>query len=151
MPVLLEGVVRFPSSYEPWYVYEATLIGSPTAYEFGDLLFPDSAGLFDRIETDEALIFTGYVYALEKFTTGDTTVQVAVPGSAIPFIANGVIRPTALVKIGFGATVQSALEAVAADIGTGKILGRMRNHHEDHENLRVTAANDVIVILSGSI
>lgn len=151
MPVLLEGVVRFPSSYEPWYVYEATLIGSPTAFEFGDLLFPDASGDFDRIETDNAVVVTGYVYALEKFVTGMTKLQVAVPGSAFPFIAEGVILPTSLVMIGFAATVQSAAVANAAALAAGKVIGRMRNHHEDHENLRVSAANDVIIVLSGCV
>ena len=151
MPVLLEGVVRFPSSYEPWYVYKATLVASPATYQFGDFLFPDASGNFDRIVTDNAVIDTGYVYALEKFTAGDTEVQVAVPGSAVPFIAEGVIRPEQLVKIGFAATVQSAAPALLADIALGNILGRMRNHHEDHELLRVSAANDVVIIMTGLI
>lgn len=149
MPVLLEGVVRFPSSYEPWYIYEATLDASPTAFQFGDVLVADSSGTFDRSETDNDVLDTGYVFALEKFVTGMTKLQVAVPGSAMPFIAEGVIRPLSLVMLGFAATVQSAAAAVAADLAAGKVMGRMRNHHEDHENLRVAAANDVIIILTG--
>jgi len=85
----------------------------------------------------------------EKFATGDTEVQVAVPGSAVPHIADGVIRPTSLIKLQFAGGVQTIQAAILADIAAGKILGRMRNHHEDHELLIVAAANDVIVILTG--
>jgi len=149
MPVLLEGAVRFPTSYEPWYVYQATLVASPKTYTFLDVLVPDAAGLFDRLETNDAVLDTGYVFALEKFTTGDLTVQVAVPGSAVPFIGAVSIRPTQLVKFAFAATVQTATAALAADLAAGKVLGRMRNHHEDHETLRVSVANDVIIIMTG--
>ncbi len=72
MPVLLEGAVRFPTSYEPWYVYTATLVGSPTEFEYLDVIVPDAAGLFDRLETDDADLSTGYAFALEKFVTGMT-------------------------------------------------------------------------------
>ncbi len=149
MPVLLEGVVRMPVAYEPWYIYKVELIGAPTAFEFMDMLFPDSAGKFDRVETDAFDLANGYVFALEKFVTGMTELQVAVPGSAIPFIAGGVIRPTGLVVLDFTATLQSAVAGVAADLAAAKVIGRMRNHHEDHELLRVSASDDVIVILTG--
>lgn len=151
MPLLLEGVVRFPVSYEPWYVYEATLVGSPTAYEFGDILIPDSAGLFDNSATTDEDFTLGYAIALEKFVTGDKTVQVAVPGSAIPFIADGAIRPTSQVKLVVVTTVQTVVPAVAAGVSlaAGQVLGRLRNNHEDHENLRITVADDVIIIMTG--
>jgi len=148
MPVLLEGAVRFPTSYEPWYVYKVTLVGSPASFEYLDMLFP-SAGLWDRNVTDDDVIDTGYAFALEKFVTGMTEVQVAVPGSAVPFIADGVIEPTQLVKFAFAATVQTMAAGLAADLAAGKVVGRLRNHHEDHELLRVTAANDIIVIMTG--
>jgi len=151
MPVLLEGAVRFPTSYEPWYVYKATLVTVPTAYEVLDVLVPDASGNFDRLETNDAVIDTGYVFALEKFTTGDTEVQVAVPGSAVPIIIGASVRPTQLIKFAFAAGVQSFVAALAVDIGAGKVFGRLRNHHEDHETLRVTAANDVGIALTGII
>ena len=151
MPVLLEGAVRFPTSYEPWYVYQATLVAVPTTYQFLDVLVTDSAGAFDRLETNDAVVDTGYVFALEKFTTGDTTVQVAVPGSAVPIVIGASVRPTQLIKFAFAADVQSFVGALAADIPLGRVFGRLRNHHEDHETLRVTVANDVGIALTGII
>ena len=149
MPSLLEGVVRMPVAYEPWYIYKVQLVGAPASYEFMDILFPDAAGKFDRAVTNDQVFDVGYAIALEKFTTGDTEVQVAVPGSAIPFIAGGVIRPTQLVKFAFAASKQTAVAALAVDLAAGKVLGRLRNHHEDHENLIVSANGDVIIILTG--
>ena len=149
MPDLLAGVVRMPVVYEPWFVYVATLDASPTAYEFFDILVPDATGTWDRLTTTNAAVTSGYAFALEKFVTGDLTVQVAIPGSAVPFIASGVIRPTQLVKFAFAAAKQSVAAAAAADLAAGRCLGRLSHHHVDHENLRVTAANDVIVIRTG--
>jgi len=151
MPVLLDGAVRFPTSYEPWYVYKATLVAAPTAYFFLDVLVPDAAGNFDRLETNDAVVDTGYVFALEAFKTGDTEVQVAVPGSAVPIVIGASVRPTQLIKFAFAAGVQSFVAALAVDIGNGKVFGRMRNHHEDHETLRVTIANETGILLSGVI
>ena len=151
---LLDASVRFPTVYAPWYVYDATLVGAPAAYQYGDMLFPNAAGLWDRAVTDEQVLDVGYAFALEAFKTGDITVQVAVPGSAIPFIAEAFISPTQLVKFGFGilaAGEQSVKAALAADITLGNVLGRLRNHHETHSNLRTTAANDIVVVLTGVI
>ena len=148
MPSELEGVVRFPIVYAPWYVYNATLVGSPASYEFFDILFP-AAGLFDRAVTTNQIFITGYAIALEKFTTGDLTVQVAVAGSAIPFLAGGVVEPGSLVKMSFAASKQKAVAASAADLAAGLVLGRMTHHHEDHENLRVAADLDIVVIRTG--
>lgn len=150
MPALLEGVVRMPVVYQPWYIYNATLVASPTAFQFFDMLFPAS-GLWDRLVTDDAVLVTGYAFALEAFTTGMTTVQVAVPGSAVPFIAEASIEPTSLVKFNAGGGLQSVDAASAADLAAGRVIGRMRNHHEDHENLRVSAANDVVIVLTGCV
>ena len=47
MPVLLEGEVRFPVVFEPWFVYEATLDGAPQAFQVFDILVSDAAGTFD--------------------------------------------------------------------------------------------------------
>ena len=148
MPSELEGVVRFPVVYQPWYVYLATLVGSPASYEFFDILFP-AAGLFDRAVTNNQIFITGYAIALEKFTTGDLTVQVAVAGSAIPFLAGGVVEPGSLVKMSFAASKQKAVAASAADLAAGISIGRMTHHHEDHENLRVAADLDIVVIRTG--
>ncbi len=149
--LLIDASVRFPVAYAPWYVYDADLVGSPAAYEYGDMLFPDATGLWDRAVTDEQILDVGYAFALEAFKTGDTKVAVAVPGSAVPFIADAGIRPTQLVKFAFAATLQSVKAALAVDIPLGKVLGRLRNHHETHQNLRLTIANDIVVILTGVI
>lgn len=148
-PVLLDGVVRMPVVYAPWFIYKATLVASPTTYTFMDLLLPDAAGAFDNTATTDEDLANGYAFALEAFTTGDTEVQVAVPGSAIPFIAGGVIRPEGLVKLKVTATVQEVVAAAAADLALALCLGRLSHHHADHETLRVTAANDVVVIRTG--
>jgi hypothetical protein len=149
LPTELEGVVRMPVVYEPWYVYKVTLVASPASFEFFDLLFPDASGLFDRNVTDDDVLDNGYCFALEKFVTGMTEVQVAAPGSAVPMIASGVIQPFGLVKFNFAAGDQSCVEALAADLAAGKVIGRLSNHHKDHENIRVTAANDVVIIRTG--
>jgi len=149
LPTELEGVVRMPVVYEPWYVYKVQLVASPASYEFFDMLFPDASGNFDREVTDDKVLDQGYCFALEKFTTGDTEVQVAAPGSAVPMIASGVIRPFGLVKFNFAAGDQSCVECLAADLAAGRCIGRLSNHHEDHENIRVTAANDVVIIRTG--
>ena len=151
---LIDASVRFPVAYAPWYVYNAPLIGTPTAFQYGDMLFPDATGLFDRAVTNDQVLDVGYAFALEAYAVGDKTVQVAVPGSAIPFVAEAAIRPTQLVKLGFGvlaAGEQSAKPAVVADIALGTVLGRLRNHHANHQTLRITAANDIVVILTGVI
>lgn len=148
-PVLLEGVVRMPVVYQPWFIYKATLVASPTAYQFLDLLLPDATGAFDNTAVTDQDLANGYAFALEKFTTGDTEVQVAIPGSAVPFIAGGVIRPEGLVKLAVAAGVQSVVAAAAADLALALCLGRLSHHHGNHEQLRVTAANDVVVIRTG--
>jgi hypothetical protein len=140
-----------PVVYQPWFIYKVSLVASPTTYEFLDILVPDASGNFDRLETDDAVVDTGYAFALEKFTTGDTEVQVAIPGSAVPFIAGGVIRPTGGVKFNFAATEQTVVAAAAADLAAGRWLGRLSHHHEDHELLRVTAADDVVVVRTGVV
>ena len=149
MPAKLVGIVRFPSVYAPWYVYTATLVTSPAAFEYLDILIPGSDGKFDRLEADDAVLTTGYAFALEPFETGMTSVQVAVPGSAVPFVADNSLRPTSLVKTHFASTIQNVTIATATDLAAGKVLGRFRNHHEMHSDLRVTSTDDVVVILTG--
>ncbi len=149
MPTELEGVVRMPVVFEPWFIYDATLVAAPASFEFFDLLFPDSAGAFDRNVTTDDVVDIGYAFALEKFVTGMTEVQVAIPGSAVPQIASGVILPCGLVKFAFGSGDSSVVAGAAADLAAGKILGRLSNHHADHQNLRVTAADDVVIIRTG--
>lgn len=149
MPTELEGVVRMPVVFEPWYIYEATLVAAPASFEFFDLLFPDGTGKFDRNVTDDDVLTVGYAFALEKFVTGMLTVQVAIPGSAVPMIASGVVLPCGLVKLNFAGGDQSCVAAIAADLAAGKVIGRLSNHHADHQNLRVTAADDVVIIRSG--
>jgi len=149
MPLLLEGVVRMPVVYEPWFIYVATLVTSPIPYEFFDIILPDAVGLFDNTAITDQDLANGYAFALEKFVTGDTTVQVAVPGSAVPFIANGVIRPEGLVKLDVTVGAQSVVPAAATDLAAALVIGRYSHQHADHENLRVTASTDVIIIRTG--
>jgi len=149
VPTELEGVVRMPVVFEPWYIYDATLTASPASYEFFDLLEVDAAGVWDRNVTTDDVVDVGYAFALEKFVAGDTKVQVAIPGSAVPQIASGVIRPTQLVKGVFAGGDFKVIAALAADLAAGKVLGRLSNHHADHQNLRVTATDDVVIIRTG--
>jgi hypothetical protein len=151
MPVLLEGEVRFPATYEPWYVYVASLVAAPATFQLLDILFPDSTGKFDRLVTDDAVLETGYVFALEKFTTGMTEVQCAIVGSAVPFIAQGDILPQSLVKFNFTGGAQGVVAAVALDLAAGKVIGRLRCHHDDHQNLRKAVNGDVVIISTGVV
>lgn len=149
MPVLIEGVLRVPSQYSPWYIYTATLVAAPASFTYLDMLFPDASGNFDRQVTTDAVITAGYAFALEKFVTGMTVVQVLVPGSIVPMIADTTIRPTGLVKFVFGSGVQTITVAAAVDLAAGKVIGRMLHHHVDHETLRVPLANDIVLVLTG--
>ena len=78
-----------------------------------------------------------------------TTVQVAVPGSAVPAISEVDIQPCELVLLNQTALVQTIAPAVGASFAAGAVLGRLGNHHGDHQNLRLTAANDVVIIRTG--
>jgi hypothetical protein len=148
---LIANSVRFPVTYAPWYVYTATLDASPTAFEYGDMLVPDAAGTWDKNGADEADLSLGYAFALENFAVGDTTVDVAVPGSAVPLLAEASIRPTSLVSFDGSTDPQRVTVGSATLLAAGKVLGRLRNHHADHNNLRLTVLNDIVVILTGAI
>ena len=149
MPALLVGVVRYPPAYSPWYIANATLIASPASFTFGDILFPDASGNFDQLVTTDAVLTAGYVIALEAFVTGMTVCQVAIPGSVIAFPVDTTVRPCGLVKFVFSGGVQSITAAAAADLAAGKVLGRMRQHYQDHENLRLPSANDIVLVNTG--
>lgn len=154
MPVALtDNSVRFPTGFAPWYVYKATLVASPNAFEYGDILLADASGTFDRDDTAGPLdlnLVGGYAMALEPFVTGMTEVQVAVPGSILPAIAGSTaIQPEELVKISSTAGAQTIIPAVAADIPLGDVFGRARNHHFNNEILRLTGTDDIINVLSG--
>jgi len=154
MPVgLVENSVRFPTGFAPWYVYKATLVGSPNAFVYGDILLPDAAGAFnlDIAATHTLSLDTGYAFALEPFTTGMTEVQVAVPGSVFPAIAMTDIRPEQLVKVSSNLGAQIMEAALDVDITGGVILGRFRNHHFNNEILRETADFEIINVLTGVI
>ena len=149
MPSALNNTL-YPVAYQPWYVYRVTLVANPTAFDKYDVLVP-TAGRFNRAADDQVLQ-GGYVVALEQFQTGMTELQVAAAGSVIPSVAAGAIQPGALVKVDVDGTEgMRVVTAVAADIGTGKVLGRFRNHVEDHINNRAAAEGDIIHILTGAI
>ena len=152
MPTLLVGVLRYPVQYSPWYIYTATLVASPAAFTYLDQLFPDASGNFDRQVTTDAVVTTGYAFALEAQATLTTSgiCQVVVPGSAVPMIADNSLRPCCLVKGVFGGGVQTITIAAAADLAAGKVLGRFLHHHIDHENIRITATNDIVIVLTGA-
>jgi NO-binding membrane sensor protein with MHYT domain len=149
MPVLLDGAVNFPVSYSPWYVYVAHLVASPASFTLMDLLFPDGSGNFDRDVTDEDVLITGYCFALEAFQTGMTDVQVAVPGSVVPFIADVSILPLSLVCLHYTSSVQTVKACSAAQFAAGKCLGRLRCHNDSGQTLRITAANDIVLVATG--
>ena len=151
MPELVSDAgIRFPVGYSPWYVYEA-IVDAGETFPFMDVLVP-SGGTFTRLETDDASLAAGYVFALEAIPTAlavPTTIQVAVPGSLVPFVAGGVIEPEGLIKFNFAASIQTVVAAVIGDITLGRIMGRYRNQNTNAQNLRVTADEDIIYILSG--
>ena len=148
MPVLLNDAL-FPISYQPWYVFEATLKAAETTFDKYDVLVSDS-GTYTRAAND-AVVVTGYVVALEKWYDGMTTLQVATPGSLIPGVLAGAVQPNGLVKIALGnaATGMRYTAAAAADIATGKVVGRYRSNKTNHKLLTVGAANDIVEIQTG--
>lgn len=151
MPAALVGAVRFPSTYQPWYVYVASLVATRTAaFTYGDLIIPNGSGLFDNVAASATSLASGYAFALEADDGVMTTVQVAVPGSAFPVVAKDTsVLPGCLVKLSVTSTVQTVVIATATDLAAGYVLGRYRCHHQDHEELRQTAANDIIVVNTG--
>lgn len=152
---LLDASVRFPVAYQPWYVYRATLKSGFLAFEYGDMLVPENisgAGVWDRAQQDEGVITTGYGFALEDGSDVNlTTVDIAVAGSAVPLIAESSILPTSLVSIDASTTDQRVTVGTAVLLAAGKVIGRYRNSHEDHQNLRITATDDIVVVLTGVI
>lgn len=154
MPVALtDNSVRFPTGFAPWYVYKVTLVASPVAFEYGDFLESDASGTFDKFGDAAALVLTGgYAMALQPFVTGMTEVQVAVPGSVLPVIVGATaIQPEELIKLESIAGAQAIIPAVAADYAAGTVLGRFRNHHFNNEILRLTAADDIVNVLTGIV
>lgn len=151
MPAALVGAVRFPSVYQPWYVYVASLVTTRTAaFTYGDLLIPNSSGLFDNVAASSTSLATGYAFALDADDGVMTTVQVAMPGSAMPMVAKDTtILPGCLVKLSVTSTVQTIVLAAATDLAAGYVVGRYRCHHQDHEELRESAASDIIVVNTG--
>ena len=149
MPSALNNQL-FPVGYAPWYVYSVTLVANPTAFDKYDILVP-TAGRFNRAADDQVLQ-GGYVVALEQFRTGMTELQVAAAGSLVPSVAGGAIQPGALVKVDVDGTEGlRVVTAAVADIATGKVLGRFRNHQVDRDDVRAAAEDDVIHILTGAI
>jgi len=154
MPVALtENSVRFPTGFAPWYVYKATLVGSPATFEYGDILLADSAGEFDKTNTVGVLnLEGGYAMALEPFVTGMTEVQVAVPGSVFPAIGGSTsIQPGELVSISQLVTTfaQTIVPATGAQFADGEVMGRYRNQHFNNEILRLSESGDIINVLTG--
>ena len=150
MPALLSGAVQYPANFAPYYIYTVTLVASPASFKFMDILFPDSSGNFDRLVTNDAVLTAGYCFALQDYDSTQTTVQVASPGSVVPFTVDNTVRPFGLVKVTYGSSVQSLTAAVAADLAAGKVLGRMRNHHDNSGTIRMPSANDIVIILTGA-
>jgi len=152
MPTELEDII-FPVVYQPWYFYEVTLVASPADFDIGDVMFPDSSGNFDRLETDAAVLTTGYVFALEAFDTENpqTSIQAATPGSLMPFPADNTLTPCCLVKFQYSGGLQKVTIASAADLAAGKVIGRFRNHHNYNQVLRITVADDIVDVLTGAV
>ncbi len=153
MPVQVSDAgIRFPVGYSPWYVYEATILAGET-FETFDVLISDSAGKFISPPTDADVVLTGgYCFALESLDAAlavDTVIQVAVPGSLVPFVAGSGLQPEELIKITTSSGLQTANAAVGADFAAGEVVGRYRNQNTNAQNLRLAVDQDIIYILSG--
>lgn len=150
MPALLVGVARFPSTYSPWYIFLADLQATPGSFTYLDMLIPNSSGLFALETTTDDVLTTGYAFALEAYDGVMTQVQVAVPGSVVPMIADNTLRPCCLVKFVYASSAQNVTIAAAADLAAGKVIGRYMCHYLNHEELVVTATSDPILVLTGA-
>ena len=148
MPKLLRDAL-FPIGYEPWYVFEATLADDATTFDKFDILVP-TLGVYNRAATD-AVLTTGFVVALENWTKGGQTLAVATVGSLVPGVLGGTTTPGCLLKIQItSATIgMRFIQASAGDLVAGKVVGRLRNHREDHKSLKAGAANDIVAIQTG--
>ena len=152
MPQLLVGVLRYPIQYYPFYIRTATLVASPASFIYLDMLFPNASGLYNQVQTTNFVVTVGYAFALETFANmpaGQTVVQVAMPGSHMAFIADNTLLPGCIVKMVWNGTTQNVTLAAASDIGSGFVIGRYIAEFVDDENLRITATNDVIIVLTG--
>ena len=152
MPASLVGKVRFPSGYAPWYVYTATLNKTPGTITYLDMLSnsPGDGTWIVNVTTDSVLT-TGYCFALEVPIAGQTTIQVAVPGSIIPMNGDDTLLPCCLVKFVYGSGVQSITLAAATDLAAGKVIGRFRNIYMNGRILAIpVVGTDVCIILTGA-
>jgi len=154
MPIAIQNLgIRFPVGYSPWYVYEAKVAIGQT-FEYMDMLVP-TAGIFSRPAlADNQILLNGYCFALEELTTVSPNVeviQVAVPGSLVPLVAGAEIQPEGLVTMVIGITTfpQKVGPATGTELAEGSALGRYRNQHTTAQDLRVSADNDIIYVLTG--
>ena len=151
MPESLDNF-QFPVGYGPWYVYSATAKASPTSWHKFDIV-KFAAGKIDSAVADEAL-FGGYAAVLEKYETGKTGYQVAMPGSLVPTVAATALQPGALVKTAVrSGTNENGVEVqaiVVADIAAGKAIGRFRCHYRGRNRLRAAAVGDHILVELGA-
>ena len=154
MPTLLQGVLRYPVSYYPFFIRTATLISTPAAFTYLDMLFPNASGQFDRQVTTNAVLVGGYAFALEQqvnLASGQTVVQVVMPGSVIPMISDNTLTPGCLVIFVFAGGAQNVTIATAANLAAGLVIGRYIGSFVDTDNFRLSATSDIVLILSGAV
>lgn len=148
MPVALDNI-SFPIHYTQWDTVTVELQSGVTAISVGDVLVPNAAGLFARAATDAVLV-TGFMVAIEKFFTGMTHLQCAIPGSIVPALSAGDINPGSMVTITLVAN--SGHEVVAATVTKyteGKIYGRAIGHLLQSDDLRDIVATNLIMVRTG--
>ena len=166
MPEKLKNY-QFPVTYAPWYVYDATIRRTREIYKF-DVVLPTTAdkseyqhftGAAGNTNNSDLPLAAGYAICLENVETDadnpTITAQVAMPGSAIPGVVNGEVAQGALVKARYVSATDGILlvEANAADLAAGKVLGRLRVSLADNNFLQKTSTNgkDPVIVQTGVV
>ena len=160
MPEKLKNML-YPSTYQPWYVYDATITprAAQKIWKF-DVVVPGTdqskyihpADLSTPLVADNHIsLHGGYAVCLETIDAGDSDVvaQVAMPGSLIPAVAEGVISQGELVVAHYlsDADGMVVVPGDGADFASGYIFGRARVQFADRAFLSATGVNDKDVVL----
>ena len=168
MPAKLKNY-DFPQVYAPWYVYSGVVkptrkierydIVTPLAGEFGTYEHP-------RNNNGDINLNAGYAICTEEVEASATatdrvTVQLAMPGSVIPAVADDQaatgMAAGALVKpyfsgAGVGVLMRPVTNAnLTTDVQGSKIIGRIRVGLADRSNVTNTspAGKDRILVQTG--
>ena len=149
--------MQFPKTYEPWFVYDAT-VNSVRKIERYDFLVPDgNTGRFmQQAAAGDIDVSDGYVVALEEVAagSGNKVIQVAMPGSCVPAATNAAnAKPAMAVKAVKDATHGTLIaEASPADIAAGRCVGRIRTQIAVHNLVGlIAAARTRIIVHTGLV